>query len=135
VVLLQRKTSKQKSKMISAAIMLPTMAPMAVLSSLDKPGADVGPPMVELEVDEDWVDEPVGNDPVEVTGNEEVANNEEVEGKEEVWDDEGDDKIGDVGGKVEDGGVVKVGGEAFVELGGVGDTGSELAVFGGVGPP
>jgi hypothetical protein len=43
-----------------------------------------------------------------------------------------------VGGKVEDCGVVRVEGmvgDTFVELEGVGDTGSGVSVLGGVGPP
>jgi hypothetical protein len=127
--------SKQPSKMISAEIMLPTIAPMAVLSSLGEPVGDVGPAVVELEVDEDRVDEPVGNDPVEVTDKEEVKDEDEVADDEEVWDD----GVDDVGGKVEEGGVVKVDGRVgvtSVEPGCVGDTGGELSVLGGgVGPP
>lgn len=72
MLLRQRKASKQKSKIISAAMILPTIAPMAVPLSLDGPGVDVGAARVELEVGEDWVDEPVDNDPVEVTDNEDV---------------------------------------------------------------
>jgi hypothetical protein len=45
---------------------------MAILSSLDGPDVGVGPARVELEVAEDWVEEPVGNDTVEVKDNEEV---------------------------------------------------------------
>lgn len=129
--------------MISAAIMLPTMAPTAVLSSLDEPVVGVGPAVVELEVTEDWVDELVNNDPVEVVDNEDSGSEDRVEvaDNEEVWDDESDDEVDSVGDKVEEGGVVKVErrvGVTFVEVepGGVGDTGNELVVLGGgVGPP
>lgn len=59
--------------MINAAMILPTIAPIAVLPSPGEPGADVGPAEVELRVAEVWVDEPLGNDPVkEVTESEEV---------------------------------------------------------------
>jgi hypothetical protein len=44
--------------MINAAIILPTIAPTAVLSRFDKPDVDVGPARVELEVADDSVDEP-----------------------------------------------------------------------------
>jgi len=112
--------------MISAAIILPTIAPIAVPPSLDEPGPDVGPAEVELEVTEDPVGEPVGNNPVEgVSGNEEVSDGEI-------------DVMVDVGSKVEEGGVTGVEpgvGETFVELGGVGDAGGKSVVLGGVGPP
>lgn len=69
----------------------------------------------------------------------EVTDNEEVWEESEDKVDESDDGVNDVGDKVDEGGVVKVeerAGVAFVELGGVGDTGSELVVLGGgVGPP
>lgn len=103
--------------------MLPAIAPIAVPLSLDAPIVGVGPATVELEVTEDWVDEPVSNDPVEVTDEEGVS--------------ESDDRAEDVGGKVEEGVVVRVDGRVGVtfELVGVGETGSGLSVFGGVGPP
>lgn len=78
--------------MISAAMILPTIAPIAILSSLDEPGADVGP-----EVAEDWDDEPLGNDPVK-----EVADN-------EVSDDVSDVMVDEVDGKVEEGVGVELG--------------------------
>jgi hypothetical protein len=112
--------------MISAAMMLPTIAPTAVPPSLDEPGADVGPAEVELEVTEDPVDEPV-NEPV---------------GRDPVEEGPDDGKVSDgesdVGGKVEDGvaGVEEGVGVASLELGGVGDTGGDSVVLGGgVGPP
>lgn len=73
--------------MINAAMILPTIAPIAVPPSLEEPGTDVGPAEVEPEVTEDWVDEPVGNNPVE-----EVADNEVS-----------DVMVDDVGDKVEEG--------------------------------
>lgn len=82
----------------------------------------VGPARVELEVFDVWVSEPVGDDPVEVTDDA------------EAWDDRSDDKVDEVGDKVEEGGVVRVEGVAFDELG-EGETDSELSVLGGVGPP
>lgn len=91
--------------MINAAMILPTIAPIAVLSSLGEPDVDVGPAEVELRVAEVWVDDSEG-----------------------VSDGVSDVIVDDVGGKVED-----VGG--FVELGSVGDTGGKSVVLGGVGPP
>lgn len=89
-------------------MMLPTIAPIAVPPSLDEPGADVGTGEVGLEVTEDcvvienWVDEAVGNDPVE-----------------EVTDgDVSDVMVDGVGGKVEEG--VGDTGDKSVVLGGVG---------------
>jgi hypothetical protein len=109
-------------------MILPTMAPIAVLSSLDEPGADVGPAEVELEVTEDSVDEPVDNVPVDNVPVEGVSDNEEVpDGESNV--------VVDVGGKVEEGGVAGVEegvGVALVELDGVGDS---VVLGGGVGPP
>jgi hypothetical protein len=126
-------------------MILPTIAPMAVLSSLDEPVMGVGPAMVELEVTEDWVDEPVGSDPVEVTDSEEVADSNEVADSKEVadseegWDDESEDNVDDVGDEVEEMVAVIVEGRVgvtFIELGDVTDTGGELVVLGGgVGPP
>jgi hypothetical protein len=112
--------------MIKAAMILPAIAPTAVLLSLDGLAVDVGAGRIELEVGEVWVDEPVSNDPVEVTDDKEVC------------DDRSDVKVDDVGNKVEEGGVVKDEGRVgvtFVELGGVGDTGRGLAAVGDVGPP
>ena len=71
-------------------------------------------------------------DSEEVADNEEVAGNEEIADNEEVWDDESDEKVDVVGGKVEEGGVVKVEGRVGVTFVEVGDG---LSVFGGVGPP
>lgn len=94
-------------------MILPTIAPIAVLSSLGELVADVGPAEVELRVAEVWVDEPLGNS---------------VADSEEVTDGVGDVIVDDVGGKVEE-----VGG--FVKLGSVGDAGGKFVVLGGVGPP
>lgn len=103
-------------------MMLPAIAPIAVLSSLDEPAVDVGPARVELEVVDVSVSEPVEDDPVEVTDDA------------EVWDDRSDDKVDEVGDKVEEGGVVRVEGVASDGLG-EGETGGGLSVLGGVGPP
>jgi len=101
-------------------MILPTIIPIAVLPSVGEPVADVGPPEVELEATEDWVDEPDVdggtvrvNDPVE-----EVTDNEEVT----------DDVVDGVGGRVERD-VVRVVGVV------VGDIGGKSVVLGGVGPP
>lgn len=59
--------------MISAAMMLPTIAPMAVPLSLDEPDVDVGPARMELEVVEDWVDEPIVDDSAGVPDNDSVG--------------------------------------------------------------
>jgi hypothetical protein len=115
-------------------MMLPTIAPMAVLLSVDEPGADVGPVEVELEVNEDSVDEPIDKDAVE-----EVSDSEEVSDNEEVTDGEGDVTDDRVGGKVEEGGVAGVWegvGVTPVVLGDGVDTGGDSVVLGGgVGPP
>lgn len=103
-------------------MILPTIAPIAVLLSVGEPAADVGPVVAELEVAEDCVDDP---DP-------DGGNVEEITDREEV-----SDGVSDVDDKVEEGsvvgGVVGVG-VTFVELG-VGDTGGNSVVLGGVGPP
>ena len=116
---------------MSAAMMLPTIAPTAVPPSLDEPGADVGPAEVELEATEVPVSEPV-NEPVDEPVDSDTV--EEGSDEEEVSDGESD-----VGGKVEEGGVAGVEGGVgvtLVELGGVGDTGGDsVVVGGGVGPP
>ena len=93
-------------------MMLPTIAPTAVLPSVGEPVADVGPAEVDggtVRVD----------DPVEVTDNEEVPAG--------VVDDVGDSVEEDVA-RVEEG-------VTLVELSGVGDTGGKFVVVGGVGPP
>ena len=113
--------------------MLPTIAPMAVLSSLDEPVVDVGPARVELEVTEDWVDEPVDGDSVEVT------DSEDWDESDDNVDDERDGNADDVGGKAEEGVAVMVEGRlgvTFIEPEEVGDAGRESVVLGGgVGPP
>jgi len=82
--------------------MLPTIAPIAVPSSLEEPGVDVGPAEVELEVTEDSVNESDTDVGIDVS-----------------VDNESDVMVDDVGSKVEEGGVVRVG-VASVEVGGVG---------------
>ena len=109
-------------------MILPTIAPIAVLLSVGEPAADVGPVEAELEVAEDCVDDP---DPDEGTI-EEITDREEVsDGVSDVGDKVEEGSV--VGVEVEEGGVVGVG-VIFVELG-VGDTGGNSVVLGGVGPP
>lgn len=103
-------------------MMLPTIAPIAVPSSLGELAVDVGPARVELEVVDVWVREPIEDDPVDVTDDA------------EVWDDRSNDEVDEVGDKVEEGGVVRVEGVAFDEVG-EGETGGVLSVLGGVEPP
>jgi hypothetical protein len=142
-------------------MMLPTIAPIAIRSSLDELCVGVGPAVVELGAADDWIEEPIGDEGVEVPVNK------------EVWDDERDDDVDGAGVRVEEGsmvelergvveaekevvnverGVVRVEGGVvrveggivrveggvgvpFVELGGVDDSSRELVVLGGVGPP
>lgn len=53
-------------------MMLPTIAPIAIRSSLDELCVGVGPAVVELGAADDWIEEPIGDEGVEVPVNKEV---------------------------------------------------------------